>query len=79
MTNVIEVEDLMRSFGRKDVLKGISLTIKPGIVYGLVGENGVGKTTLIQHLLGLLKTQRGSVRVFGDSSRGCPGTHRLPV
>ena len=32
MTNVIEVEDLMRSFGRKDVLKGISLTIKPGIV-----------------------------------------------
>ena len=65
----------MRSFGRKDVLKGISLTIEPGVVYGLVGENGVGKTTLIQHLLGLLKAQRGSVWVFGFD----PVTHPVDI
>ncbi|MEM7366845.1 MAG: ABC transporter ATP-binding protein [Pseudomonadota bacterium] len=75
MTSVIKVEDLTRSFGRKDVLKGINLEVAPGIVYGLVGENGVGKTTLIQHLLGLLKAQRGSVRIFGFN----PVTHPVDV
>lgn len=65
MTTIIEVDELTRSFGRKQVLKGINLEVATGTVYGLVGENGVGKTTLIQHLLGLLKAQRGSVRVFG--------------
>ena len=65
-TNAIEVENLKRSYRRKEALKGVSLTVPEGCVYGLVGENGAGKTTLIKHILGALKPQSGRVRVFGE-------------
>ena len=62
---VVEVQRLSRSFGSKQALVDIDLTVSPGTVLGLVGENGAGKTTLIKHLLGLLRAQQGQVRVFG--------------
>jgi len=62
---VIEINNLSRRFSSKLVLDHVSLGVPRGVVYGLVGENGAGKTTLIKHFLGLLKTQSGSVRVFG--------------
>jgi ABC-2 type transport system ATP-binding protein len=62
---VIEVRNLVRRFGHKVALNDVNLTVPSGIVMGLVGENGAGKTTIIKHLLGLLKAQSGSVRVFG--------------
>jgi ABC-2 type transport system ATP-binding protein len=62
---VVDIQDLHRFFGTKQVLRGINLQIHPGIVYGLVGENGTGKTTLIKHMLGRLFPQAGSVRMFG--------------
>jgi len=62
---VIEINDLSRSFGKKVALDGVSLEILPTRVYGLVGGNGHGKTTLIKHVLGLLRAQSGTVRVFG--------------
>lgn len=65
MTDVIEVQGLSRRFKRTIALDGVSLTVPQGKVYGLVGENGAGKTTFIKHLLGLLKAQEGTVRVFG--------------
>lgn len=64
-TGVVEVENLSRRFGKTQALDGISLTVQPGLVYGLVGANGQGKTTLLRHILGLYRAQRGSVRVFG--------------
>ena len=63
--NIVEIESLTRRFGAKDALADVSLAVKPGIVFGLVGENGAGKTTLIKHVLGLFKAQTGRVRVFG--------------
>ena len=63
--SVIEVRDVSRRFGSTEALRGVSLTVERGSVFGLVGENGAGKTTLIRHLLGLLRTQTGSVSVFG--------------
>ena len=63
--SVVEVHDLSRQFGKTMALDGISLQVQPGFVYGLVGANGQGKTTLIKHLLGLLRAKQGSVRVFG--------------
>ncbi len=63
--NVIEIKGLNRKFRKKTVLDNIDLNISPGKVFGLVGENGAGKTTIIKHLMGLLKAQQGSVRVFG--------------
>lgn len=69
---VIEVEDLSRSFRRKNALQNVTLRVPAGSVFGLVGENGSGKTTLIKHLLGALKPQRGRVRVFGKDPVGDP-------
>ncbi|MCX7015592.1 MAG: ABC transporter ATP-binding protein, partial [Candidatus Sumerlaeota bacterium] len=64
-SSIVEIERLTRRFGSKSALEDVSLAVKPGIVFGLVGENGAGKTTLIKHVLGLLKAQTGRVRVFG--------------
>ncbi len=74
MKNVVEVENLYRQFGTTEALRGVSLTIQPGRVYGLVGGNGQGKTTLIKHMLGLLRAQKGSVRVFGIDPVRSPET-----
>jgi ABC-2 type transport system ATP-binding protein len=62
---IVEINHLSRSFRGKAALDDVTLSIEPGVVLGLVGENGVGKTTLIKHLLGLLRAMHGSVRVFG--------------
>jgi ABC-2 type transport system ATP-binding protein len=63
--SVVEVMNLSRRFGRTVALDGVNLDVPRGVVFGLVGENGAGKTTLIKHLLGRLKAQTGTVRVFG--------------
>ena len=62
--SIIEVRDLVRTYGRRRALDGVSLTVQKGSVLGLVGQNGAGKTTLIKHLLGLLRAESGTVRVF---------------
>jgi ABC-2 type transport system ATP-binding protein len=62
---VVAVANLTRRFGAKRALDEVSLFVPRGAVLGLVGENGAGKTTLIKHLLGTLKAQSGTVRVFG--------------
>ena len=62
---VIRVKNVSRQFGGKLALNGVSLDVPRGCVFGLVGENGAGKTTLIKHILGLLRTESGSIRVFG--------------
>jgi ABC-2 type transport system ATP-binding protein len=64
---MVKLSDL--SFGyrkRKPVLNGISLDIEPGIIYGLLGKNGEGKTTLLHIISGLLFPDSGSCRVLGS-------------
>src|SRR5438094_129635 len=63
--SVITIADLTRRFGDKTALDSVNLSVRRGVVYGLVGANGAGKTTLIKHVLGLLRAESGSVRVFG--------------
>src|SRR6266513_3097898 len=63
--SVIDVSELTRRFGATTALDSVSVSLPRGAVYGLVGANGAGKTTLLRHILGLLRTERGSVRVFG--------------
>ena len=63
--NVIEIERLSRHFGAKAALDEASLSVPRGVVFGVMGENGAGKTTMIKHVLGLYKAERGAVRVFG--------------
>ena len=53
--------DLAVTIGRLTVLDGVSLTVAPGHRYGLIGPNGVGKSTLLRVLAGVLRPDRGSV------------------
>lgn len=62
---IVDIRDLTRVFGHKNALDSVSFRADVGQVYGLVGANGAGKTTMIRHCLGLLRAQTGSVRVFG--------------
>lgn len=62
---MISVKNLSFSYGSTEVLKDISLEVKGGSIYGLLGENGVGKTTLLTLLCGLKKPQKGSIDVDG--------------
>ena len=62
---VIEFCELSRAFGRAEALKGLSLRVRPGSIYGLFGRNGAGKTTAIKCLLNLLRATSGRVRLFG--------------
>lgn len=62
---IIVLDHVSRRYGAKFALNEVTLEVPSGGVLGLVGANGAGKTTLIKHVLGLLKSQSGSVRVFG--------------
>ncbi len=62
---MIEVVDLWKSFGDNQVLKGITLTVNEGTTFVVLGASGSGKTVLMKHVIGLLKPDRGEVRVDG--------------
>jgi energy-coupling factor transporter ATP-binding protein EcfA2 len=62
---VVELSHVSRRFGKKTALDDVSLSLPRGVVYGLVGANGAGKSTIIRHILGLLRAEGGTVRVFG--------------
>jgi len=64
-TPAIEIEALVRRFGRTDAVDGLSLRVEPGRCYGFFGRNGAGKTTTIKCLLDLLRPTSGSVKIFG--------------
>ena len=64
---IIEVSDLWFSYNGIPILKEVNLTIHRGDFIALLGPNGGGKTTLLKLMLGLLKPERGTIRVFGQS------------
>jgi ABC-2 type transport system ATP-binding protein len=61
----IEVQDLRKSYGKTEVLKGINLRVERGTVFALLGPNGAGKTTTIRILATLLHADSGTAKVFG--------------
>jgi len=69
---VIKVEKLCHSYGTKEVLKDISFEIKAGEVFGLLGPNGMGKTTTIKILTGLTHQKSGSALIGGMSVMESP-------
>ena len=66
-TPVVDMQQVVFSYGDRRVLDGLSLQIPAGVTFGILGANGAGKTTLIRVLVGLLKHRSGSVRVFGTA------------
>lgn len=64
---MINIKDLCFSYGENVVLRNITMTLKEGHIYGLLGENGVGKTTLLTLLCGLKKVKSGSIDIDGQN------------
>ena len=69
MNNIIELKNIYHSYNEKEVLKGISLTVKKGEIIGLLGPSGAGKTTLVNILTGQLSQTAGIGRVLGDDTK----------
>ena len=65
--DLVHIEDLAKSYGKIAAVDGLSLTLEKGSVMGLIGPNGAGKTTTIKVLLGLLKPDRGTIKVFDEN------------
>jgi phospholipid/cholesterol/gamma-HCH transport system ATP-binding protein len=64
-TPVIQVEDLVASYGERRILDGVSLSVDPGEIRVIIGGSGSGKSTLLRHLLGLNRPVSGAIRLFG--------------
>lgn len=63
--SAIEIKDVEKSYGDFPVLKGLSLSVEEGEIFGILGPNGVGKTTLFQTVIGLLRPDSGTVSIGG--------------
>ncbi len=83
---IVVVEELVKRYGDKEALKGVSFRVEKGIVYSLLGPNGAGKTTLLNIIAGILNPTSGRVLVKGRDPRDpetrlhigfCPQEHGL--
>lgn len=65
MKQIIEIQQLKKTYGSKTAVNGLSFNVKEGEIYGLIGPNGAGKSTTIDCLLGLKKKDEGHVSILG--------------
>ncbi len=66
MNSAISMENIKKTLGNQEVLRGISFTVETGDIFGYLGPNGAGKTTTIRILLGLLQADSGKLNVLGQ-------------
>ncbi len=83
MANALTIENLHKSFKlgfipkTKEILKGISLSVEEGTIFGYLGPNGAGKTTTLKTVLGLIFPDRGEIRIFGESHLAFKARERI--
>ncbi len=63
----IELQDIHKYYGAVKANNGVSLTIEPGEILGILGENGAGKSTLVKILAGFSRKTSGTIRIDGTS------------
>ena len=68
MTDPVRFHDVRREYRGKQVLSGLSFSVRPGEIYALLGRNGAGKTTAFKILLGFLLPHAGRAELFGEAS-----------
>src|SRR4030065_1066907 len=66
MNSVISIENVKKSLGNREILKGISFKVEKGDIFGYLGPNGAGKTTTIRILLGLFRADSGKMDILGQ-------------
>jgi urea transport system ATP-binding protein len=73
---MLKVENLSVSYGAVEALSGVNFSMEPGSVLAVMGRNGVGKTTLMKSLVGLLKAKTGEIYYEGSPLGGLQAYHR---
>jgi len=72
LNSVLEVSGLWANYGATPILQGVDMTINKGEIVGLIGRNGVGKTTTMRCLIGLLRATSGWIRLNGEDVTALP-------
>lgn len=67
MALIVELDNLVKHYGNIHALKGVTLEIPKGTVYGILGPNGSGKTTMLGLIMNILQPTSGSIRLFGET------------
>ncbi len=67
MSYILETQNLTKTYGKKDAIKDINIHISKGEIYGLIGRNGAGKTTIMRIITGLSSPTSGSYSLFGKT------------
>ena len=67
MENLLEIKSLNTYYGESHILRDVDLNVKSGEMVCLIGRNGVGKTTLLKSLIGLLKQKKGDIYLIGEN------------
>jgi branched-chain amino acid transport system ATP-binding protein len=67
---ILEVHDLHAFYGKSHILHGVSLNLNEGELVTLLGRNGAGKSTTLRSLMGLMKSMKGSIKMFGQEVAG---------
>ena len=70
MSYILTTENLTKTYGKKDAAKNINIHVREGSIYGLIGRNGAGKTTVMRMISGLSKPTSGSYRMHGEHRFG---------
>ena len=65
--NILELRGVCKSYQKRPVLKNVDITLEKGKIYGFVGKNGAGKTTVMKIIAGLSKPDRGEIYISGKS------------
>ncbi len=65
MTDALVLNDVHKSYGNREAVHGISLNVKEGEIFGLIGHNGAGKTTTLRMISTILRITSGSISVYG--------------
>jgi branched-chain amino acid transport system ATP-binding protein len=71
-TEALAISDIDTYYGDSHVLHGVSFSLQPGRLLGLLGRNGAGKSTCMATIMGFLKPRRGSISLYGDPVAGLP-------
>ena len=79
MDDILQVKNLYKSFGQNKVLSDFSMSLQKGKVYGLLGKNGEGKTTLIRIIMGIIPGDRGTILFKGNEVKFNQSSYKKQV
>ncbi|NEU06017.1 MULTISPECIES: ABC transporter ATP-binding protein [Clostridium] len=77
--SALEIKDLRKSFGSKNVLNGVNIEVYRGEIIGYIGPNGAGKSTTVKLILGLLEDYDGEIKVLGENIKNSDGSYKKRI